>query len=151
MLKQIIFIGLILITLCFTSIGWMVSKADNHPSYASRYEVNEERLFELIQNWRSSQGKSQYIVSDDLCTIAEKRLEEVKVKFNHDGFQTDWVKQSSNMAFIGENLSELFLRNEDVLTGWLNSPGHRENLEDGFTHSCLRCTPYQCVHIFGRF
>lgn len=110
-------------------------------------------LFSEIQNWRMSKGEATYIVDQKLCSYADKRLNQILTDFSHKGFEASSAEELGVTGFrrIGENLSMGFIENRAVLVAWLNSKSHRENLEESYTHSCLKCLNNYCVQIFASY
>lgn len=104
--------------------------------------VSDHVLFG-VQQWRKSSGKSEYLVSEKLCKIANTRLEDIKIDFSHSGFES---KRFGNETTIGENLAK-----GEPLSAWLSSPSHRDNLEADFTHTCIATDGFYTVQIFGYY
>lgn len=143
----------------FLSIPSFSSKFNwfpNEPYVASTVEMkifSEDRLFDLVQNWRQSKGLPTYKKSERLCGVADRRLEDVEKDFTHDKF---FISNESNnwygYHYLGENLIKGMFSEQASLNGWLRSPKHLENLENKiFTESCIRCSGSTCVHIFGGY
>lgn len=113
--------------------------------------VSEDVLWNRVQNWRVQTGLPKYIINYDLCIIADMRVEEIKKEFNHDGFfdHSPEYLYYSNMSELAENLVKNYPDEDTMLSKWLDSEGHRRNLQDGYTYSCIRCSENHCVQIFG--
>ena len=121
----------------------------------SPHIFTQEKLWEVVNDWRVSQGKPAYKENPWLCSIAEKRMVEIQKDWSHDGIQRRWNKDMGGFVWMGENLGKEYLSEERMLISWLASPTHRKNLDQNFTHSCIRCQmagvfPY-CVQLFGRY
>lgn len=111
-----------------------------------------DKLFQLVNEWRIKEDYQPYKKSEFACNIADIRLSEVKINWSHDGFHADRFCNSE--CTLGENLIRGYVYNEqepEALKGWLNSSSHRANLEDNYTHSCIKCYSGICVHIFSYF
>lgn len=113
--------------------------------YPTPYVFSEDRLWDLIQNWK----KPPYEKSEFLCSIASTRLEEVKANWSHQGFEAD--RFCTGDCYIGENLVKNFSYEPVAFNSWLTSASHRENLDANYTHSCLKCSDSTCVQIFGYY
>lgn len=114
--------------------------------------VNGDKLFDLINDWRTNRGFSIYEKSELTCRIASQRLDEVKANFSHEGFSSE--RLCNDECSLAENLIKDRYSEQDSLYGWTYSPLHLENLEKNYTHSCVKCsnTPENiCVHIFSYF
>jgi uncharacterized protein YkwD len=111
----------------------------------------EDQLFKIIQDWRVENGKDKYKYSQILCTVAKKRVEQIKMNWSHDGFKQalNDIREVTNYKIIGENLSKDFIDPKLVLPAWLNSKLHRDNLEKDYQYSCIQCSGTYCVHLFG--
>lgn len=112
--------------------------------------LNSSKLWALVQNWRIKQGFSAYIENDTLCQLASKRLTQVKKDWSHDQFLPTGAQfVDYNKYRIGENLAKEYFTESQLLTSWLKSPSHRFNLDDSFTHSCIKTEGTYAVQIFG--
>jgi uncharacterized protein YkwD len=58
-----------------------------------------------------------------------------KVKFGHDGFNSraKTIQKALGSNEIGENVASGSMTAREVVDGWLNSPGHKKNIEGKFT------------------
>lgn len=115
-------------------------------------QLNEEKLFELTNKWRLENSLNSYVKSELLCGFANKRLEEIKLDFSHNGFNSksqDFLV-ATKYDSIGENIAKDYVSEEKTLEGWLNSPSHLKALEADYTDSCIKCGDRYCVHIFAR-
>lgn len=115
-------------------------------------QMNEAELWDVVQSWKFDKYGYRYQRSDSLCSFALNRAEEIKTDFSHDKFdqQSKYYYAQSNFQKFGENLSRDIFRPKELLYLWLDSPKHKENLENDFTHSCIKCDGNYCVQIFGK-
>lgn len=94
-----------------------------------------DEVIRLVNEERESVGVPALEKSDSLCKSADVRAGEISVKFSHtrpDG--TDCFTAVSGKGYKGENIAKGYTTPEEVMTGWMNSPGHMENiLDQGFT------------------
>lgn len=123
-------------------------------------EMNEDKLWELVNNWKFENFGYKYQKDEILCKYALVRAKEVRLDWSHDGFDevTDQIRAENNMGRIGENLASGYLGifagknpDETALDRWLNSPLHRKNLDENYTHSCIKCKYNNCVQLFGKY
>ena len=113
--------------------------------------ISADRLFDTVNKWRVDNGYPAYIKSDLLCQIAEKRLKQIKTDWSHDGFMSDDVNCGEVKCHLGENLAKDINMEGLVLTEWLKSPKHLENLKYNYKYSCIKSEDNFVVHIFGNF
>ena len=104
---------------------------------------NTPNLLQQINDFRVQNGKSPVAPEQITCAFATLRASEITTSFNHDGFENRVNSHSlpySSYTSVAENIAF----NSDsgqIVPGWINSPGHRENL--------LRDVPYGCVGSSG--
>lgn len=117
--------------------------------------VNADKLFQIVNEWRSQNGYQPYKKSDFAKSVATSRLPEVKIVWSHDKFLSDMHSgKLCDGCTLGENLAKGYSTENQALQSWLNSPSHRENLERPYTHSAIVCSntaENYCVHIFSYF
>jgi len=133
--------------------GWVLASQPKYEITKRIEPVDQDVLFESVQNWRLELGKEAYIADSQLCEFANKRVKEIQSDFSHSGYrkmaETE-IYKDGRYSKTGENLSEGVVYELELLNKWLTSPSHRDNLEDDFTHSCVRCENNYCVQIFGK-
>jgi hypothetical protein len=132
--------------------GWTV-KAPVIVEIPPPYKLRADVLWETVNDWKVSQKTKPYVLNDSLCEIADKRLRETSVDWSHNKFYdvTDEIyKKTDEFTGLGENLARNFQTETSVLTGWLNSPGHRRNLEANYTDSCIATDGIHVVKFFGK-
>lgn len=109
--------------------------------------VNADKLFEIIQEWRTSENLQPYVKDERLCKIAEDRVLNDKFLDDHEGL---FRKYSNYPYVISENLNYA-ISEKAMLDGWLNSPEHAQALRKPYTHSCIYCYNGYCSQIFSSF
>ncbi len=104
----------------------------------------EESLFNSVNSHRVSIGKTALIKNDNMCEIARKHSERMakgEVEFGHGGFseRIDSIHTFLTFTSSSENCAMQGGTNDEgvAMQGWLDSPGHRQNLEGDYTHSGL--------------
>lgn len=113
--------------------------------------LNENKLWSLIQDWRTKSNLKPYIKDQRLCDIAKERATELyKLGYldNHEGFLS---RYSSYPFVLSENASAFHPNEISALNGWINSPTHLKNLQKLYLYSCLKCKDTFCVQIFSSF
>ncbi len=98
-----------------------------------------QEVHKLINEHRSSIGKNTLIFNDEIAGIALEHTQYMigKNKISHDNFDARFieVRKLVNAVSFGENVASRQRTAQEVVTGWLNSPGHRENIEGDYTHT----------------
>lgn len=102
-------------------------------------------MISQINEYRRSQGLSEVSADRNTCDFAKLRAKEISTDFNHDGFRNRIESNSlpyPSYRFVTENIA----MNPDfkkVVTGWINSTGHAENMR--------KDTSLVCVEKYGNF
>lgn len=115
---------------------------------------SEDKLWSLIQNWRTSQGLQPYIKDQRLCDIAKDRAHDMVLLDNQDDHEGFYKKYSNYPSSLQEN-TEYTWDEKIGLDQWLNSPSHKQALEKQYAYSCLACesigraTAQYCSQIFS--
>lgn len=138
-------------------------------STCSRLSDIEETLFgpadvqEYVQSfnsYREDMGLDSLIWHDGLYEVAYKHNEDMIARhyFSHTNLDGETPGDRVNNAgytyiSVGENLALGHFTAESVLAGWLDSPGHRANIEmPEFTHHAVAydTNGHHWTHIFAR-
>lgn len=114
--------------------------------------LSADKLFNLVNEWRIKNGYASYTKSESLCELANERLPEVRVNWNHDGFFAR-TTQNSNLpkGDYGENLAKFTRTEEFTLAAWIQSPEHYKNLTKPFTYSCIETDGKYVVEEFASY
>ena len=103
-----------------------------------------DEFMELVNAHRASIGLRALINSDDISTIAQRHSDNMAngtIAFGHDGFSTrcsEARKAMGNSNACGENVAYGQKTPQAVFTSWMNSSGHKANIEKAsYTHSGL--------------
>lgn len=115
--------------------------------------LNSDKLWETVNNWRTSQNLPVYVKNEQLCIIADERVAYIQNDWSHNEFVENLsaYKNISGYKYLGENLSKNNFPETAALDAWLDSPGHLENLTLPFTHSCIATDGIFAVQIFGSY
>lgn len=94
------------------------------------YHVNEYRK-------KKGLGVLKMIsVADEQAALHSKNMALKKTAFGHNGFEERIQlisKATGNISAAAENVAYGKLSAEEVVKGWINSPGHKKNIEGNFT------------------
>lgn len=105
---------------------------------ATSYDM---QIFNLVNAHRKQKGLAALKFDDDIfnqCCIHSKNMSTGKTAFGHYGFD-DRVKNLTPWCWAAENVAFNYsTKPEDVVNMWLNSSGHRANIESTqATHSAV--------------
>lgn len=107
-------------------------------------ETNTEQslIISQINAYRKSLGLPAVKENNATCDFAKIRADEIVASFNHDGFSqridaknlpyTSWSTVVENIA-MNTNAN-------DVVSLWIKSPPHAENMRENTTYVCVRNT-----------
>jgi uncharacterized protein YkwD len=108
------------------------------------YNETELKLVTLINNYRQSIGLNTLEVINHISFKSEEHniymIEHNLV--NHDYFQ----ERSDNLILVlgaervGENIAYNYKTAENAFSAWMDSPGHRANIEGDYTHFGIAVT-----------
>jgi len=98
----------------------------------------EHRAHDLVNQHRRSMGLAELAYSETVASQARAHSRDMDGgNLNHDGFQArvDAIGKSISLLGAGENvaLNQGFPDPaQEAVTGWINSPPHRANMEGDF-------------------
>lgn len=92
-----------------------------------------EEVLRLVNEERQKAGVSPLTADSGLNQVAQLRAEETIVKFDHvrpDGSKFYTALQQAGISYrtTGENIAYGQRSPAEVMTGWMNSSGHRQNI-----------------------
>ena len=116
-------------------------------TFAASPEEEEQNVISLVNSERQNAGVAGLKTSDELQAAADIRARELAQYFSHDrpdGTECFTVLNGTlvdQLAYTaGENIAMGFETGSSVMTGWMNSPGHRSNILDvDYTHIGVGC------------
>lgn len=102
-------------------------------------------IMQKINEYRSSLGLSSVVTDSNTCNFAKTRAQEITTSFNHDGFTSRINNHSLPYSTYHEVTENIAMTSDykEVVTMWINSPGHAENMR--------RDTPFVCVERSGNY
>ncbi len=97
--------------------------------------IDQKKLIELTNTEREKKGLGKVVENDALDKAAKLKAENMFSEnywahFAPSG-KTPWdfiLGSGYHFTFAGENLAKNFYTSEEVVTAWMNSPTHRDNL-----------------------
>lgn len=98
-------------------------------------DITVEKLYQLTNEQRLKHGLKPLLYSEKLAKAAEEKAKDMFLKnywahYAPDG-TTPWdfiLASGYQYEYAGENLAKDFLFSENVVSAWMNSPTHRENI-----------------------
>lgn len=139
LLSMILPIVLVLsLTSCTNDSTDDVSSADTKVVTQYNYSPEELQLATLINAYRENNGMNALQIINHISFKSEEHNVYMidKNVVNHDFFEA----RSQNIIHVlgavrvGENIAYNFSTPNAALHAWLNSPGHKANLEGDYTH-----------------
>ena len=112
-------------------------------NYANTEKTKE--VINLVNKERTARGLSELKMNQKLMYAAMIRAEEISESFSHtrpDGTSCFTIFEDLNIDYYGagENIAYGYVSPEAVMTGWMNSPGHKANILTGsFTEIGVGC------------
>jgi uncharacterized protein YkwD len=102
------------------------------------YSLSELETLKLINDYRVSVGLNPLEKTSHISFKSEEHNDYMITNnvFNHNDFnaRSESIMQVLGAKNVGENIAYNFKTPQGVLSGWLNSPGHKANIEGNFTH-----------------
>ncbi|NMH26369.1 CAP domain-containing protein [Flavobacterium solisilvae] len=141
-MKTKMFRALLLLAIVFTTVSCSSDESETATKEAvvTNYNYNEVelRLVQLINNHRKNLGLNELQVINHISYKSEGHNEYMieKQTISHDGFQqrSQNIINTLGAEKVAENVAYNYITAESVVAAWLNSPGHRQNIEGDFTH-----------------
>lgn len=109
-----------------TSVDWQTTLTETQLA-----EV--QGVLQLVNEARADAGVSPLALDPMLCKAAQVRATECITTFSHtrpDGtaYSTALSEQGVSASYIGENVATGYQNAQAVVSGWINSEGHRANI-----------------------
>lgn len=108
------------------------------------YSQDELKLAQIINEYRASQGLNTL---DIVNHISYKSLEHNDYMINNNVVNHDFFSQRAENIIevlgatkVGENIAYNFSTPNAAMYAWLNSPGHKANLDGDYTHFGISIT-----------
>jgi uncharacterized protein YkwD len=127
-----------------TAEGTKDSTVVETPNTNYNYNDSELETMKLINEYRVSIGLNALQQINYISYKCEEHNKDMIASnaLSHNGFVTrsEDIMKALNAKKIGENVAYNYKTSQAVLTGWLNSAGHKENIEGDYTHFGLSVT-----------
>lgn len=120
------------ITILSVSITTQAATTKYELTVEQRYDLSAQ-IVNLVNAERAKMGLSALKSDSSLQKTAMLRATESIVLFSHTRPNGEKCYSASGKMY-GENIAEGYPTPDDVMKGWMNSPGHRANiLKEGYT------------------
>lgn len=109
-------------------------KPDNKPDQdESSNKTFAQQVVALVNAERAKEGLPALKMAEDVSRAALVRAKETEISFSHTrpdgrGFNTVLTEQGVKFRGAGENIAWGQKSPQEVMKGWMNSPGHRANI-----------------------
>lgn len=120
---------------------WFVMEGENPIVHASDERALEQQVHDLINSHRNSIGLDLLNYREDVAAIARRHSRDMAngyVGMGHEGAEERGRTLLRTITYtqfaenVGANSLGVSSTIQEAVTGWLNSPGHRANLEGNF-------------------
>ena len=112
--------------------------ADNTVIETYNYNETETKLVTLINDYRTSKGLNTLQVVNHISFKSEEHNEYM---ISNNVVNHDYFEQRSNNIIkvlgaerVGENIAYNYTTAQSAMQAWLNSSGHKANIEGDYTH-----------------
>lgn len=97
-----------------------------------------DQIFVLVNQHRQNEGLSALEKNNTAETLAVAHTNYMIAQgtISHDDIETrgNELTDTENAVAVAENVASSYPTAEAVMTGWLNSSGHKQNIEGNYTH-----------------
>ncbi|NHM08209.1 CAP domain-containing protein [Flavobacterium sp. CYK-4] len=143
-MKTTLLRALVPMALVFTMISCSSNDTEDTPVARPQqildysYNADELQLADLINAHRVSLGLNPLELINHVSYKSEEHNEYMIAKkvVNHDLFpqRSENIIEVLGAVKVNENVAYNFVSPNSALNAWLNSPGHKANIEGSFTH-----------------
>jgi len=135
------FIAIFTMLACSSDSADTLDENPNPVSENNSMTPFEVEILQLINNHRTSSGLILLTPNETAYAIALEHTNYMieQGQISHDNFSErseDLVQQLSAQR-VGENVASGYATAESVVQAWLDSSGHRRNIEGDFTHTAI--------------
>lgn len=117
-----------------------VSPEKPHSAAQKSSDESALKIHDQINGYRTSQGLKPLQLDPFLSRIAtdhSRKMADAKVEFGHQGFEerAKTIQEKVKFSAIAENVGMSMEKSdpeEEVVKGWIKSPGHLKNIQGEF-------------------
>ncbi len=117
---------------------WLILLLGYH-FYSTEVRANsmEKEILQFVNDDRTQHNLPLLQMNEFESSLASKHSQDMangRVKFGHDGFDSraKAIQKTLGSTEVGENVASGQMTAREVVNGWLNSPGHKKNIEGDF-------------------
>ncbi|WP_109851709.1 CAP domain-containing protein [Aquimarina sp. AU58] len=104
----------------------------------SEVSITDE-ILKLVNEYRQTKGLEALAKNTTAEELAADHTRYMisKGTINHDNFDAkfDTLREKENATGMAENVASFYPDAQSVVDGWINSEGHRKNIEGNYTHT----------------
>lgn len=144
MKKQILILFTVLLTMSTLTSCSSDSESIDTPSIneaaqkSYAHNTTELELLDIVNEYRVSKGLNALQIIEHISYESNEHNQYMIAtnSVNHDGFdqRKSNLQQVLGAVRVGENVAYGYSSPESTLNAWVNSDGHRANLEGEYTH-----------------
>jgi len=112
--------------------------------------LNSDKLWKLVNDWREKQGFSPFINNPDLCTHADNFINNKSSwtdAYFRDYFTTNIpLVDFSSYYWLFNTFSD---SEESVLENWVNNNSKYNLFDNNIKNSCIKCNGTYCIQLFS--
>lgn len=110
-----------------------------------KHNTNESQLFDMINTYRSTIGLNTLHFESTTFYYAGLHTDYMisKGETSHDNFgeRAENISKRTGAVYVAENVARNYDTLDEVLKAWLESPGHRKNIEGNYSASAISIRP----------
>lgn len=96
------------------------------------------KIYNLINDYRASNDINKLVWDPSMCDFVQKRLIQIHTDYSHSDFLANAKKVFGYNLYLGENISQGETSEQELVSDWINSQEHRENiLNIHFDRTCI--------------
>ena len=116
----------------------IITEPDNVATEAIHIQPIESEILTLINNHRENLGLNQLKKLEVIKTQTQEHTLYMvdKNELSHDFFhkRKEYLVENANASSVSENVGYGYTSASSLVNAWLQSEGHRKNIEGDFTH-----------------
>lgn len=110
----------------------ITGNSNNNGNNSTPSDTVEAEVHRLINEHRTGMGLSALVWNETIASICRQHSQDMANlhTLNHDGFneRIDKIGEKISWSWAGENVAYNYSA-EGAVVAWLNSPGHKSNIE----------------------
>ncbi len=132
-MKKTLSLKMTVIAMCMALTVSMLGTSSQ--AVAASYTKQQKQVLSLVNKQRTKRKRSKLKLDPKLCKAANKRAKEIAKVFSHsrpDGSDYFTVLDEYKISYntCGENIAAGQPSAKDVMSSWMDSPGHKANILD---------------------